>query len=232
MATSPATTTAARRSTTRSTRRPASPGRPGPRNLGVPFNHLLPAWDAITGTLAATGVLAAERHRGADGGGAARRRGALRRRLRDGRQPRQDRRGPALPARAPEGGQLPLRRLRPGLPDQGRPAGDGRRADPAPVEGAGRRDRAAGGLRAGRATDGRRPLQGGRSLRRPRGARGDPEAVDDHATRWPRSARSSTATASAGARTRRSCSWSTRTRAARPRTRCSTRSSSPGSAPT
>ena len=35
----------------------------GPANLGVPFNHLLPAWDAITGTLAATGVLAAERHR-------------------------------------------------------------------------------------------------------------------------------------------------------------------------
>jgi 2-methylfumaryl-CoA isomerase len=35
----------------------------GPRNLAVPFNHLLPAWDAITGTLAAAGLLAAERHR-------------------------------------------------------------------------------------------------------------------------------------------------------------------------
>lgn len=35
----------------------------GPPNLSVPFNHLLPAWDAITGTLAATGLLAAERHR-------------------------------------------------------------------------------------------------------------------------------------------------------------------------
>jgi 2-methylfumaryl-CoA isomerase len=35
----------------------------GPMNLSVPFNHLLPAWDAITGTLAATGLLAAERHR-------------------------------------------------------------------------------------------------------------------------------------------------------------------------
>src|ERR671929_714341 len=35
----------------------------GPMNLGVPFTHLLPAWDAITGTLAAAGVLAAERHR-------------------------------------------------------------------------------------------------------------------------------------------------------------------------
>jgi 2-methylfumaryl-CoA isomerase len=35
----------------------------GPRNLAVPFNHLLPAWDAITGMLAANGLLAAERHR-------------------------------------------------------------------------------------------------------------------------------------------------------------------------
>jgi len=41
----------------------------GPRNLGVPFNHLLPAWDAITGTLAAAGVLAAERHRRRTGDG-------------------------------------------------------------------------------------------------------------------------------------------------------------------
>jgi 2-methylfumaryl-CoA isomerase len=41
----------------------------GPRHLAVPFNHLLPAWDAITGTLAATGMLAAERHRRASGEG-------------------------------------------------------------------------------------------------------------------------------------------------------------------
>ncbi len=41
----------------------------GPRNLSVPFNHLLPAWDSITGTLAATGLLAAERHRGRTGEG-------------------------------------------------------------------------------------------------------------------------------------------------------------------
>jgi 2-methylfumaryl-CoA isomerase len=41
----------------------------GPRNLAVPFNHLLPAWDAITGTLAATGLLAAERHRNSTGEG-------------------------------------------------------------------------------------------------------------------------------------------------------------------
>jgi 2-methylfumaryl-CoA isomerase len=35
----------------------------------VPFNHLLPAWDALTGTLAATGLLAAERHRARTGEG-------------------------------------------------------------------------------------------------------------------------------------------------------------------
>ena len=41
----------------------------GPRNLSVPFNHLLPAWDAVTGTLAATALLAAERHRTRTGEG-------------------------------------------------------------------------------------------------------------------------------------------------------------------
>jgi 2-methylfumaryl-CoA isomerase len=41
----------------------------GPRHLAVPFNHLLPAWDAITGTLAATGLLAAERQRRLTGAG-------------------------------------------------------------------------------------------------------------------------------------------------------------------
>ena len=41
----------------------------GPRHLSIPFNHLLPAWDAITGTLAAGGMLAAERHRTRTGAG-------------------------------------------------------------------------------------------------------------------------------------------------------------------
>ena len=41
----------------------------GPAALAVPFNHLLPAWDAITGTLAATGLLAAERNRRLNGAG-------------------------------------------------------------------------------------------------------------------------------------------------------------------
>jgi 2-methylfumaryl-CoA isomerase len=41
----------------------------GPRHLAVPFNHLLPAWDAITGSLAAAAMLAAERHRRITGAG-------------------------------------------------------------------------------------------------------------------------------------------------------------------
>jgi len=41
----------------------------GPRHLGVPFNHLLPAWDAITGALATTSLLAAERARTRSGAG-------------------------------------------------------------------------------------------------------------------------------------------------------------------
>ena len=41
----------------------------GPRNLAVPFNHLLPAWDAITGALSTTSLLAAERARSRTGAG-------------------------------------------------------------------------------------------------------------------------------------------------------------------
>jgi 2-methylfumaryl-CoA isomerase len=41
----------------------------GPENLSVPFNHLLPAWDAITGTLAAAALLAADRFRSRTGQG-------------------------------------------------------------------------------------------------------------------------------------------------------------------
>ena len=41
----------------------------GPRHLSVPFNHLLPAWDAITGALATTSLLAAERARTRTGTG-------------------------------------------------------------------------------------------------------------------------------------------------------------------
>ena len=60
----------------------------GPRNLAVPFNHLLPAWDAITGMLATTSLLAAERQRTRTRRGPARAARALGRGVLDGRQPR------------------------------------------------------------------------------------------------------------------------------------------------
>jgi 2-methylfumaryl-CoA isomerase len=41
----------------------------GPRNLAEPQNSVLPAWDAIMGGLAATGLLAADRHRTRTGEG-------------------------------------------------------------------------------------------------------------------------------------------------------------------
>lgn len=42
----------------------------GPRDLGAPLNSVLPAWDIAMGTLATTGLLAAERHRRRSGEGA------------------------------------------------------------------------------------------------------------------------------------------------------------------
>jgi 2-methylfumaryl-CoA isomerase len=41
----------------------------GPRNLAEPLNSVLPAWDVAMGTLAAVGLLAAERHRTRTGDG-------------------------------------------------------------------------------------------------------------------------------------------------------------------
>jgi 2-methylfumaryl-CoA isomerase len=41
----------------------------GPEGTEGPVNHVLPAWDAMTGFLAATAILAAERHRRLTGGG-------------------------------------------------------------------------------------------------------------------------------------------------------------------
>ncbi|MCW3063763.1 MAG: putative dehydratase/racemase [Solirubrobacterales bacterium] len=41
----------------------------GPRNLAEPLNSVLPAWDVAMGTLAAVGLLAAERQRGRTGRG-------------------------------------------------------------------------------------------------------------------------------------------------------------------
>jgi 2-methylfumaryl-CoA isomerase len=41
----------------------------GPRDFDGPVNHVLPAWDLLTGQMAATGLLAAERHRRRTGAG-------------------------------------------------------------------------------------------------------------------------------------------------------------------
>jgi len=45
------------------------PAATGPSDDPRPVNHLLPAWDAITGQMAAVGLLAAERHRRSTGEG-------------------------------------------------------------------------------------------------------------------------------------------------------------------
>jgi 2-methylfumaryl-CoA isomerase len=45
------------------------PSATGPRNLAEPLNSVLPAWDVAMGTLAAVGLLAAERHRTRTGAG-------------------------------------------------------------------------------------------------------------------------------------------------------------------
>lgn len=41
----------------------------GPKDAAGPVNHTLPAWDLVTGQMAATGILAAERHRRRSGEG-------------------------------------------------------------------------------------------------------------------------------------------------------------------
>ena len=106
----------------------------GPRNLAEPLNSVLPAWDVAMGTLATTGLLAAERRRGRTGEGT-----LVQLSLSDvafamvGNLGRiaEAQLGVARPA---EGRQLPLRRVRPRLRDARRPARDGRRADAAPVD--------------------------------------------------------------------------------------------------
>jgi 2-methylfumaryl-CoA isomerase len=45
------------------------PSATGPRNLAEPLNSVLPAWDVAMGTLAAVGMLAADRHRSRTGEG-------------------------------------------------------------------------------------------------------------------------------------------------------------------
>ena len=99
----------------------------GPRNLSVPFNHLLPAWDAITGSLSAAGMLAAERLRARTGEGR-----LVRIALSDVAFWMVGNLGKIAEvqvnrARAPEGRQLPLRRVRARLPHARRAARDDRR---------------------------------------------------------------------------------------------------------
>ena len=204
----------------------------GPRNLSVPFNHLLPAWDAITGNLAVAGLLAAERHRRLTGEGQ-----LVRVALSDVAFAMVGNLGKIAEAqvfrreRQKEGNYLYGAFGRDFLTkDEHRImiVALTSRQWKALVEATGLQE----AVRPRRAGDGRGPLQGGRPLRRPRGARRHPQALDDRPHPRARSARPSTATASAGAPTRPSWSWSTTTPAARPRTRCSSRSSSPASAPT
>lgn len=45
------------------------PGMTGPQDSDAPVNHVLPAWDLITGQMVTVGLLAAERHRGRTGQG-------------------------------------------------------------------------------------------------------------------------------------------------------------------
>ena len=204
----------------------------GPRELAAPLNSVLPAWDAIMGGLAVTGILAAERHRTRTGEGQ-----LIRLALSDvafamvgnlGRIAEVAGRRPGRRARR----QLPLRRLRPRLRHQRRAPRDGRRAHRAPVDGAGGGHRDRGGVQEPRGRHRPRPLLRGRALRRARPDRRGPAAVVRARARSTRSAPPSRAPASPGGRTRRSASWWRRTRARRTRTRCSPRSSSRGSAPT
>ena len=206
----------------------------GPRNLAVPFNHLLPAWDAITGTLAAGRRARRRAPPRADRRGPAGPGRALGRRLRDGRQPRQDRRGAGAAAASgtKDGNYLYGAFGRDFLTSDGPPDHD-RRADRAPVAEPGRGDRAA--ARRSRRSSKLMDVdldRGGRPVRGPRGDRGDPEAVDDQPHARGDRARSSTRHGVCwGPLPDLHASWSTRTPAARPTTRCSRRSSSRGSAP-
>ena len=128
----------------------------GPRNLSVPFNHLLPAWDAITGALAAASLLAAERARSRTGTGQ-----FVQLALSDVAFWMVGNLGKLAEvqinqSRARQGRQLPLRRLRPRLSHQGRPSGDDRGAHPAPVAEPREGNRPGGRVRRHRPPHGRR----------------------------------------------------------------------------
>ena len=77
----------------------------GPVGETAPVNHVLPAWDLITGAYAAFALLAADRERAQDRKGLRDPRAARRSRHRDARPSRADRRGDGLGRRPAENGQ-------------------------------------------------------------------------------------------------------------------------------
>ena len=204
----------------------------GPRNLTEPLNSVLPAWDVAMGTLAAVGLLAAERRRSRGGGGE-----LISLALSD-------------VAFAMVGNLGRIAEVTLGGRDHSKDGNylygafghdfetrDGRRVMVvaltarqwrALVDITGIAESLGGISRA------RRPRPGDRerALRSPRHDRRRPAARGSNPAIWPRSARRSRGPASPGAPTRPSASWSTRTRASRSPTRSSKRSSSRASAPT
>ena len=203
----------------------------GPRNLAVPFNHLLPAWDAITGTLAATGMLAAERHRNSTGEGQ-----LVKLALSDVAFAMVGNLGKIAEAQVLKRERHKDGNYLYGAFGRDFLTKDGRRVMIVAltlrqwknlVEATGLGEAFA---TLERTLDVDLSKEGDRyAAREVLGAVLKPGRSSGRSTR---SARSSTRTTSAGARTRRSCSSWSRTRAARRRTRSSTRSSNRVSAPT
>ena len=203
----------------------------GPRNLAEPLNSVLPAWDVAMGTLAAVGLLAAERHRTRTGDGPA---GAAR------RCPTSRSRWSATSAASPRRSSAAATSAKDGNYLYGAfghdfETRDGRRVMVVALtarqwQALEDGDRHRRGVREHRAGHRLRPRHRDRPLRGARPHRRAPAAVVRRPRPGRRSASASPAPASPGGRTRRSASSSTRTRAARRPTRCSPRSSSPASA--
>ena len=163
----------------------------GPVGSLFPVNNALPAWDI------ATGPQRGDRHPRRRAQAQHHRRGAAgedlagRRRVHDGRQPRLPRAGRGVAREPAAARQRHVRRVRPRLRHQRRPARDGRRHQPQPVAHAGEGHRHRGAPPRDGARVRRRLHQGGRSLPRPRRHRRAAQAVvrDPHARRGAHGAR-------------------------------------------
>ena len=182
----------------------------------MPFNHLLPAWDAITGALATASLLAAERARARTGAGQ-----YVRIALSDVAFWMVGNLGKIAEVQINHHERVKDGNYLYGAFGRDFLTKDGHRVMIVAltlrqwrnlVEATGLGD----DVRRDRAHDGRRPRRRGRPLRGARGARRHAEAVGARAHACTRCARRSTATACPGARTRPSPSWSSATRAARP----------------